>query len=359
MNADHSPLISVIMPVYKVEPYLPSAVESVLEQTFQDFELILVDDESPDNCPALCDEYARQYEQVQVLHKPKNGGLGAARNTGAAVARGRYLYYMDSDDWIDKDLFERVNASIQSYPANVIMIGLLEEYYENGVLKRTIPVTVPGWTAKTAKEVHKKVAALERAGLYGYAWNKFYSREHIQAQQLSFSSVTLIEDIEFNVRFFESIDSCTYLDCTPYHYAKRMKGSLTDKFVADYFSLHETRIRMVKEQLERWGEYKGKSREILGELYLRYFYSAICRNRQKESGMSRKDQKAWVQARFQDALFRDILRGVRPSERILRWMLYPARKRWAGGCLALGTVMYAAKHKSPVLFAKMKQTGRQ
>lgn len=166
MKSDHSPLISVIMPVYKVEPYLPSAVESVLAQTFQDFELILVDDESPDNCPALCDAYARQYEKVQVLHKPKNEGLGAARNTGAAVARGRYLYYMDSDDWIDQDLFERVSASIQTYPAKVIMIGLLEEYYENGVLKKTIPVTVPGWTAKTAKEVHKKVAALERAGLY-------------------------------------------------------------------------------------------------------------------------------------------------------------------------------------------------
>ena len=134
MKSDHSPLISVIMPVYKVEPYLPSAVESVLAQTFQDFELILVDDESPDNCPALCDAYARQYEQVQVLHKPKNEGLGAARNTGAAVARGRYLYYMDSDDWIDQDLFERVSASIQTYPAKVIMIGLLEEYYENGVL---------------------------------------------------------------------------------------------------------------------------------------------------------------------------------------------------------------------------------
>ena len=357
-KAVHGPLISVIMPVYKVEPYLPAAVESVLSQTCQDFELILVDDASPDNCPALCDEYAARYKNVQVLHKEKNGGLGAARNTGADAARGRYLYYMDSDDWIDRGAFARVEAAVRTFPAKVVIMGLLEEYYENGVLKKTIPVTVPGWIAKTPKQVHQKIAALEKAGLYGYAWNKFYSHEHIRSQQLAFTSVTLIEDIEFNVRFFEAIDSCIYLDCTPYHYAKRMTGSLTDKFVPDYFPLHEARIRMVKEQLERWGEYKGKSREILGELYLRYFYSAISRNRQKESGMSGRQRKIWVKERFRSDLFREILTGIHPSERLLRWMLCPVRKQWAGGCLALGSAMYIAKQKCPVLFARVKQTGR-
>lgn len=95
-------IISVIVPVYNVEKYLPQCVDSVLSQTFSDFELILVDDGSPDKCGAICDEYARHDERVRVIHQ-KNGGLSAARNAGILAAQGRYITFVDSDDYIDAD----------------------------------------------------------------------------------------------------------------------------------------------------------------------------------------------------------------------------------------------------------------
>jgi glycosyltransferase involved in cell wall biosynthesis len=91
------PLISVIIPVYKVEPYIRECLDSVTAQTFTDYECILIDDGSPDNCPAICDEYASQYPQMKVIHK-KNGGLSDARNTGIRAAKGDYIVLLDSDD---------------------------------------------------------------------------------------------------------------------------------------------------------------------------------------------------------------------------------------------------------------------
>ena len=99
------PLISVIVPVYKVELYLRQCVDSLLAQTYSNLEIILVDDGSPDGCPAICDEYARKDSRVRVIHKP-NGGLSDARNVGLDAARGEYIGFIDSDDWVMPDMYE-------------------------------------------------------------------------------------------------------------------------------------------------------------------------------------------------------------------------------------------------------------
>ena len=92
-------LVSIIIPVYKVEKYLPNCIESILRQTFKDFELILVDDGSPDNCGEICEEYAQKDSRIKVVHQP-NGGLSAARNSGIDIAKGDYLTFIDSDDFV-------------------------------------------------------------------------------------------------------------------------------------------------------------------------------------------------------------------------------------------------------------------
>ena len=107
------PEISVIVPVYKVEPYLRRCVDSILAQTFTDFELILVDDDSTDNCPAICDEYAGKDSRIKVVHK-ENGGLSSARNAGMEIACGKYYLFCDSDDYVSPYWCETLyNAAIE------------------------------------------------------------------------------------------------------------------------------------------------------------------------------------------------------------------------------------------------------
>lgn len=127
-------MISVIVPVYKVEKYLDKCVQSILAQTYKDFELILVDDGSPDNCPQMCDEYAKQDKRVRVIHK-KNGGLSDARNYGTANAIGKYITYIDSDDYVTNDYLETLMSLIIKYDADMAVIGI-EVFYEGETPKQ-------------------------------------------------------------------------------------------------------------------------------------------------------------------------------------------------------------------------------
>ena len=99
--------VSIIVPIYNVEKYLHRCVDSIINQSHKDLEIILVDDESPDKCPEMCDEYAKQDSRVKVIHK-KNGGLGYARNSGLEIATGEYVAFIDSDDYVEPDMVEKL-----------------------------------------------------------------------------------------------------------------------------------------------------------------------------------------------------------------------------------------------------------
>ena len=119
------PLLSIIVPVYKVENYLQKCIDSILAQTFTDFELILVEDGSPDGCPALCDAAAAKDARIRVLHQ-KNGGLSAARNAGLDVARGEWIGFVDSDDYIAPEMYETLYKAVQSTGADLALCDYAE-----------------------------------------------------------------------------------------------------------------------------------------------------------------------------------------------------------------------------------------
>ncbi len=123
-------MISVIVPVYRVEKYLPRCVQSILTQTCPDWELILVDDGSPDQCGRMCDEYAQKDGRIRVLHK-ENGGLADARNAGTAVAKGEYIAYIDSDDWVAPDMLEQLLEQARRAGADVVVCDLVKTETED------------------------------------------------------------------------------------------------------------------------------------------------------------------------------------------------------------------------------------
>ena len=118
-----NPKISIIVPVYKVEKYIHKCIDSILAQTFTDFELILVDDGSPDNCGKICDEYAKEDSRIVVIHKD-NGGVSDARNIGISRANGEYIGFVDSDDYIDKDMYKNLYESCLNNKADISIIGI-------------------------------------------------------------------------------------------------------------------------------------------------------------------------------------------------------------------------------------------
>lgn len=125
------PSISIIVPVYNVEPYLDCCVQSLLNQTIKDVEIILVDDSSPDNCPQMCDEYAQRDQRIKVIHK-QNGGLGFARNSGLEKATGRYVTFVDSDDYVEADTYESLITVAEKHQLDILRFGL-DRFCHEGV----------------------------------------------------------------------------------------------------------------------------------------------------------------------------------------------------------------------------------
>lgn len=170
------PAISVIIPVYKVEPYLDACVSSVVGQTFSDLEILLVDDGSPDRCPELCDAWAQKDPRVRVIHQ-ENGGLSAARNTGIGAAKGEFLAFVDSDDMLEPDALRRAWEAQQACQADLVIFNLVYVDEHN----HSLPAPdFSGFRDEilTADEVWQRYFALaEQKIYYVVAWNKLYRRE--------------------------------------------------------------------------------------------------------------------------------------------------------------------------------------
>lgn len=131
-------LVSIVVPIYKVEKYLDRCVESIINQTYRELEIILVDDGSPDRCPAMCEDWAKKDDRIKVVHK-KNAGLGMARNTGIEYASGKYIYFVDSDDYIALDTVEKCCQIAEKENADVVTFGFCDVRSDGKIRKTTLP----------------------------------------------------------------------------------------------------------------------------------------------------------------------------------------------------------------------------
>lgn len=165
------PLVSVIVPVYKVEEYLPKCINSILNQTYRNLEVILVDDGSPDNCGALCDQYAEQDARVRVIHR-ENGGISAARNSGLEIMQGDYLIFVDSDDWLAMDAVQVLYDRLQQDDSDVAM-GQVVKIYEDGQTSVTRCAETPNLVISGAEGLTMLASG---QGFYSSAWAKLMKR---------------------------------------------------------------------------------------------------------------------------------------------------------------------------------------
>lgn len=213
------PEISVIVPIYNVEPYLCRCVDSILNQTFRDIEVLLVDDGSPDGCGAICDEYAARDARVRVIHK-KNGGLSSARNAGIDEAAGEWLAFVDSDDWMDLDMLEILHTAAIRHGAQIAECSY----------RRIYPDRVEEETECTAACIEgTNVDALE--GMYDWrnfkpvAWNKLYRRSVIG--DVRYPVGRLHEDEFTTYRFDWNAEKLVFVDASKYNYDCTRENSIT------------------------------------------------------------------------------------------------------------------------------------
>ncbi|MCD8241235.1 MAG: glycosyltransferase, partial [Lachnospiraceae bacterium] len=243
--------ISVIVPVYRVEKVLGRCVDSILAQTYENIEIILVDDGSQDSCPALCDDYAARYPNIRSVHK-ENGGLTSAWKEGVRHASGELLGFIDSDDWIEADMYERLAAALKKYGADIAMAGLVFDYEDKSYPPRR----------ETNRMERECYCGEELRDLWPVLLNdgsfigrtiqpsrvtKLFRRELVERNlPLWDERVTVGEDLQ--MVFAAVLDArciCQIPDYYPYHYWYN-QSSMTGQYDAGYLG----KIRLLRERME-------------------------------------------------------------------------------------------------------------
>lgn len=244
-------LISIIIPVYKVEEYLEKCIESVLKQTYTNLQIILVDDGSPDNCGKICDEYAKKDPRIEVIHKV-NGGLSDARNVGIAKAKGKYIGFVDSDDYIKEDMYEILINLIKEYDADVSICNLYDvidgkEYIRNNE---------NGIQEYGRLEILKEV--LLDKNIQSYAWNKLYKKELFD--EIKYPIGKKYEDIGTTFYVFEKCNKIVVTSKPEYYYLKRsdsLVNNVTESTVLDYTDIIIQRYLYTQKNIEELRKYNN------------------------------------------------------------------------------------------------------
>lgn len=238
-------LVSIVVPVYKVEKYLDKCIGSIRRQTYPDLEIILVDDGSPDRCKKMCDEYAAEDERIQVIHK-ENGGLGDARNAGIQRISGEYLLFVDSDDWIHEELVERTVETAQKYEADIVLFDYVS-VEENGNQGNVFSMGIPSGCVLSTKDEPRLIMASCSAV------NKLYRREFWEKTGLSFTKGRYYEDLGTIPKMMGLAERIVYRKEVLYYYLSR-GGSIMHS--VDFRKNYEDRTAAVDGVLRFYREHK-------------------------------------------------------------------------------------------------------
>lgn len=221
------PQISIIVPVYKVEQYLHKCLDSILAQTFTDWECILIDDGSPDNSGAICDEYAQQDSRFRVIHQENKGSAGA-RNVGLDVAKGEWIAFVDSDDWVEPDYLECLYNEAERTGADVVLCNLLHQYKQKTVVVKNV----------VSEKSSENLCNLLEGKIHGYLVCKFIRFSLLKKQEIKFvEGLNMWEDMLFSTKIFVIAKKFSYVDKALYHY-RNTPGSLVN-------TISETAIQQI------------------------------------------------------------------------------------------------------------------
>ena len=226
-NQSTTPTISVIVPVYNAEKYLRRCIDSVLAQTYTDFELLLIDDGSKDSSGTICDEYAAQDTRVRVFHK-ENGGVSSARNVGLDNARGEWVTFVDSDDWISKDYLEELAMHSDS---DLVIADFVVE--GEGQWNEVLPVGQ--WQGKDLSGIIERDVALAR---FTAPWCKLL-KESLIGQIRFYTELTTQEDALFMFRYLCVVQNIQILAQKGYHYNREMSGTLSKSLEGNHFQFYD------------------------------------------------------------------------------------------------------------------------
>lgn len=350
------PNVSLIVPVYNCAEYLRRCVDSILGQTFSDFEVLLVDDGSTDASGALCDEYAAADSRIRAIHK-ENGGAGSARNRGLEEASGEFLMFPDADDWLEPNMLEALLQRQAETGADVVICGYTGNYSYLDLSKAEV-TRVDAAFYSTKEEVRSYFVSLFPEGVVGYLWNKLYRAGPIRENGLRFPDMRRYQDGVFNLYVFTHAGSCALLDKELYHYKLNDIADVFVKFPKNLYELTEQFIQAYESTLESWGFLTSAAENRILTFYGNSVVGCLDSMYSEKWHFTGRERKAYIQGllekpRLQQALARlDHIEGLSRYVRLALSLLKKKRTLVLRGVIRIK--LWVKKHCRG-LFQRLKR----
>ncbi len=248
------PEISVVVPVYNVEAYLEKCIDSILHQTLTDFEMILVDDGSTDHSPEIIDRRAAGDPRIRVIHKP-NGGLSDARNEGMKIAKGEYVSFIDSDDFIEPEMLEKTHAKLRETGADIVIFDFYQYYQADG-RRELIANRFSGDKTYSIADTPQLITSIANA-----AWNKVYRLSLFRDHDILYPWGCLYEDLGTTYRLLARARSVAFVNEPLYDYLKDRPGNITGEFNMRAYHVLDM-VKITLDDYKRLGIYEKYYEEL-------------------------------------------------------------------------------------------------
>ena len=352
------PELSIVVPVYNGGKYIQQCYEGIASQSFTDWEAIFVDDGSKDSTPSILDDIARIDSKVTVIHK-ENGGAAAARNAGLDVASGKYITFLDCDDEIKTDMYEKMVNLMDTTRADMGVCGfyfklekecgdsiattyLEEKFYTNSVYC-------------SQEEIKEHLVEMWDSDMLSNVWNKLYNADLIRDRGLRFRDRRFFaEDRVFNRMFVENSESIAFTRECLYYYVRERVGSITEQFRDDSFSIRNEEYNEFIAHFKRLGIWDDTSREYTSREFIERIAGCIENvfRAKKELNITRR--YAMIKRMIQHPDTREAIKYARCRSKKMRIFVLPIRWNWTLGAYLMGSLIHFIRSSNPVLFHKLK-----
>ena len=344
--------ISVIMPVYKVEKFVRKAIESIQKQTLSEFEFLIVDDGTPDNSGKICDEYAAKDARIQVFHK-ENGGAPSARNMAMDKAKGKYMYFMDSDDWAEPTMLEDMYKLAEGHQAQLVVSGFFIETYYSDTEFVTTELSEPSKVFASQKEFRQNAYRLFDKNLLYTPWNKLFLSKYLMDNNLRFPQ-TWMDDFPFNVSVIRDIERVVVTSKKYYHFMRARAESETAKYRSDMYEKREEEHTWMLDLYKYWKINDSKSMEMVHRRYIERVVGCVENITNPSCTLNKEQQKKELHKILHNPRVDEALKYAQPRSAYMKMMLLPIRWKnitmtgWEGRLISF------VKTRNVKRFAKLK-----
>ena len=344
---------SIIIPIFNAEKNLKRTVESVLNQTYKNFELILINDGSKDKSKEICEEYAKKDSRIKFINK-ENEGVSQTRNLGIEKAIYKYICFLDSDDYIENNMLEEyVNIINNHNDIQLINSGFFSEVYD----EKNPQIDIINYNEKyysSIKEIKKDFVILWDKHLLYNIWNKVYRKDIIQENNIKFPDYNWGEDIDFNRNYLLHINNMYNTKKAFYHYIRSSESAITGRYIPNLYDIRLRENEEFKEYFRRFGIPDNVYEEFCARRHIERTNDCIEKLFDKSCILYIKEKYKEIKKIINDDITKDELKKMKPKSKKVKILLIPYKIKSVFLAMIMGKMLATFKSKFPKLFNSLK-----